>query len=441
MTKYREIFVAVGLWGLMGAAKAQGDAPSLESARQLLDRGMAAQALAELEPGLMRYAGTPEYDYLLGLAWQGSGDSGQALFAFERVVMADTGHVEARLKAASILFERGDARYAEELLQPLATLPLTAVQKQALEHLRMDVAQASGGSGLQVSGYVALGVGGSDNVTSGPDQTTLWIPALGSTPTALGSAARDQDQMATVEAGLTLRKALDGRTWLSANGNFSHNFNRSRKDVKESMAYLDLGLQKLVGAGHFGATLIAQNDLVSDTVYRRSLGGRLNWVQPWSEHSRVSGYVQHLTFDFPDHVIDNASRRIVGVSHEGTVAGRAEHLWQYGLYAGKEVAQDVTKPHFSFRLWGVHLGGSLPVNDRLVLSFGLAYEEQRHLVTDALFFVVRRDANRSLGLAADYKLSERWHLIPRYTTTRNMSNAALYDYTRNTFTLQSRWDF
>nr|WP_319564066.1 surface lipoprotein assembly modifier [uncultured Rhodoferax sp.] len=440
MSNYRDMLVAISLFWLTFVAMAQEDAPSLVSARQWLLRGLPAQALAELEPGLMRYAGTPDYDYLLGLAWQGSGDTGQALFAFERVVMADASHVEARLKAASILLERGDERHAAELLQPLATLPLTSDQQQVLERLRRDVAQAEGGRGLSLSGYLALGVGGSDNVTSGPDSPQLLIPLLGNTPTALGTAARDQDQMATVEAGLTLRKELDASTWVVANGNLSQNFNRSRKDVKEGVVYLDLGLQKRMGKDHWGATLLAQNDLVSDAVYRSSLGARLNWVHPWSEDSRVSGYLQHLRFDFPDHAIDNAARMTVGLSHDGATSRGARH-WQYGLYAGKEVSKDDIRPHFSFRLWGVHLGGSVPVNDQLVLSLGLAYEEQRHLATDALYLVVRRDSNRSLGLAADYKLGERWHLIPRYTITRNMSNTALYDYTRNTFSLQLRWDF
>lgn len=437
MLMWRNRLVGVGLSWLAGLAMAQEAAPSLASARQLLDQGQAAQALAVLAPALLRLAGHPDYDYLLGLALQGSGEVGHALFAFERVLMVDAHHVPARLQLGGILLDRGEWARADELLQPLATWPLTPEQRQLLQRLQMALAQSDG---LTVAGHLAVGVGASDNVTSGPASATLLIPALGRAPTVLGSAARDPDQMASVEAGLTLRQPLDSHTWLSADGSFSQGLNRSRKDVAEGVLAVALGWHRRLGEQLAGVTLLAQDDLLGDAVYRHASGARVNWERPWTQQSRLSGYVQHLIFDFPDHVIDNAARTTVGLSHAGRSTGSAR-LWQYGVYAGKELAKDDFHPHFSFRLWGVHLGGSLPLNERLIMSWGLAYEAQHHLATDALYHVVRHDANHSLGLAADHQLGPRWHLVSQYTYNRNRSNTALYDTTRNTFTLQLRWDF
>ena len=103
-----------------GAARAGDSAPNLDEARRLLDAGLAAQSAALLENELTTYAGNADYDYLLGLALYNSGKTGEALFAFERVLMENPGNVDARLKAAKISVDRSDAAYATELIKPLA---------------------------------------------------------------------------------------------------------------------------------------------------------------------------------------------------------------------------------------------------------------------------------------------------------------------------------
>jgi len=440
MSMFRSVITGVGLAWVACTALAQNSTASLEAACQLLKGGQAAQAVAALEPDLLHLAGQPDYDYLMGSALFQAGDAGQALFAFERVVMVAPGHVDARLKAARIHLDRGDVDHARELLLPLSTLPPGSIQQLELARLRKELTTATGEGGLVVNGYVALGMGWDDNVTSGPNESELVIPNFGTTPTALGSATRDQDLIGTVEAGVALRQALGENTWLTGNGGISQGFNRTRKDVKDGAAQFDLGLQRRSGSDLLGVALLAQDYLMSDSVYRRSLGVRLSWSHPVDARSRVTGHVQRLQFDFPDHSIDNATRTVYGVTHEGAADGGAR-LWQYGLYGGDEISKDDIRPHFSYRLWGIHLGTSLPVNDRLLLSAGVVYEAHQHLATDALYWVVRSDAMHSLGLATDYKLNPRWHLISRYTYAHNVSNTALYDYARNTFTLQLRWDF
>ncbi|MDD5028700.1 MAG: surface lipoprotein assembly modifier [Rhodoferax sp.] len=436
---YRVCAAALGCTLMAGsAAAADNNPPNLEAARQLLSTGESAQALAQLEPELLQFAGHPDYDYLIGQAWLAQGQTGQALFAFERVVMVDPSHSEARLKAAQILLDRGDAGHAQELLQPLVRATLDATRRQELARLLQVQAAAVAHDEITFSGYIALGLGWDDNVTSGPDASALVIPNFGLTPTDLGSAARDSDLMGSVETGVTLQKTLAETTSLTSSGGLSQGFNRGRKDMTEGMVYLDLGLQHRRDNEIFGAMVMAQEYLMGESVYRHSQSARLSWRHQMERTSALTGYVQHLKFDFPENAIDNASRTVSGLMQDGATG---ERRWRYGFYAGKEVSQDDIRPHFSYRLWGVHLGGTLPVNDKLSWSIAAAYEERRHLATDALYFVTRLDTTHSLGIAADYQLSPHWHLSPRVTYTRNVSNLALYDYTRNTFALQLRWEY
>jgi lipopolysaccharide assembly outer membrane protein LptD (OstA) len=113
----------------------------------------------------------------------------------------------------------------------------------------------------------------------------------------------------------------------------------------------------------------------------------------------------------------------------------------YGLYAGREAANDANKQSLSYDIVGLNLGSQLIVNPDLSLSAGLVYEQHRYSVKDTLFLVIRSDVQQAIGIAADYRLAPRWHLLPRYTYTHNVSNTALSDYIRNTYTLQLKWDF
>ena len=141
----KNLLIGVVLSLFAGGAYAADSAPSMQEARRLLNEGRAAESAALLERDQLSYAGNADFDYLLGLAWLKSGKSGEAMFAFERVLMSDPANADARLRAAQISAERGDAAYARELLQALEEGRLTPPQQQDLDKVRATLAAISGG--------------------------------------------------------------------------------------------------------------------------------------------------------------------------------------------------------------------------------------------------------------------------------------------------------
>lgn len=445
------LIVGTALNFFAGTAFSADSAPSMQEARRLLNEGRGAESAALLERDQLNYAGNADFDYLLGLAWLKSGKSGEALFAFERVLMSEPANADARLKAAQISADRGDAAYARELLQPLEGVQLTPPQQQDLDKVRATLASISGGGALLLRGYLLASGGDNNNVTGGPDAKAVLIPGLSSPtppglppaplqPTDLGTASRDGDTVGAVEAGLSVQQGIGEDFWLTADGNINQGFNRTRTDVRESFGNLNLGMLARSGQEFFGAAVLAQDYLVAQSSYRKSLGGRVNWTHSFGDKSSLTAYAQQLTFTYPTSPLNDATRTVGGLTRETTLGDSV--ALQYGAYGGQEVAKEAaTKPHFSYGLWGASLGGSIEVIKDLSLSAGVVYESHRHAARDALFFVTREDASTSAGIAADYRLSRDWHLIPRYTYLRNASNIALYDYKRNTLMLQLRWDF
>jgi hypothetical protein len=188
--------------------------------------------------------------------------------------------------------------------------------------------------------------------------------------------------------------------------------------------------------------MLAQNYALAQQTYRISGGYRLNWMQPAGESTRLNAYLQQLSFDFPirENAIDSSVRSVAGFTGESSNE-EGVGLLQYGAYGGTDKAKDPTKPHFSYRLYGVHLGGSLRLNSDLTFAAGRHYEAHDHSAQDALYLLMRRDRLHTTGLTVDYRISQNLHLVPQLTYTKNVSTAALYTYNRGAFLLQLRWNF
>lgn len=430
--------LAVALAWAVGTSQAWAEANApLAEARRLLDAGQAAEAAALLDRDLLRFAGEADFDYLLGLALYRAGRLGEALFAFERVLMADPTNLDARLKAAEAAAGRGGSALARDLLAPLAGTTLPAPAQAEVERIAaMAAAPAADLTAFQ--GHLLVGLGTDSNISNGPDRNSLVIPAIGPVPVSLGAAARTADKAGLLGAGGQFRRTLAEGTWLTGSGSLQEYSYPSHRAQAERIANADLGLLGGTVNAAYGAALLAQHYWTGGVLYRRTAGGRAHWGRSFADASRLGAYVQYLDFDYPEHDLDNAARTIVGLSREHAPAASPWTL-QYGGYAGKEVAR--MNPHFGYRLWGVHLGATWAVAEDFSVSAGAVYESRRHLAMDALYRVFREDRQLSLGLAADYRLGERWHLVPRYSYTRNPSNTELYRYNRRSFMLQLRWDF
>jgi Tfp pilus assembly protein PilF len=434
------------------ASFAERSSPNFEEAHRLLNEGKSAQSAALLQQDIQNFAGNAEFDALLGLALYQSGQLGEAFFAFERVLMSQPENVEARLKAAQISLERGNVRYASELLQALLGQQLSHAQQQEKIKIEAAINNDSSARSFSLRGYLSSGIGSDNNVTSGPAQTALIIPALSNQPRPpppqrplapvpyqLGTATQDQDQFGMLEAGLSMQKTVGNHTWISGEGNIHQTYNSVRADVNSGYSNLNLGVLTRNGHEFFGAALLGQSYQVANVNYRNSLGARANWTHVFNEQTSLTSYLQQLAFIYPNNAIYNTTRRILGVTVQSNASD--EIALQCGIYAGNEVAQDSSRPSASFQLKGASVGGNIVFNRDLSLAIAANYESHRHDAADTLYYFTRIDSLWTAGTSLDYKLNKSWHLIPVYSYTRNSSNTELYDYKRNIYMLQLKWDF
>jgi len=441
----RVSLLAVALTTFANLSSAE-EAADLSEAQRLLNEGLPEQAAILLQAKINNDAGNAEYDYLLGLALYQSGQTGEAMFAFERVLMSNPDNIDARLKAARLNIERGNTEYALELLQALPDETLNHQQRQEKINIQAYATNTSNWVALSAHGYFLGGIGRDSNVSSGPNQSSLIIPVLSRQPpplppkpVQLGAATRAQDTVSMAEAGLSLQKLVGKDTWLTSDINLHQSTNNIRSDVDYSYANLNAGILTYRGSDSFGAALLGQSYQVAGTTYRNSFGANLNWTHFFDNKISLTGYVQQLNFFYPTSPINNTTRHITGTSVQSAV-GDTGRL-QFGIYSGREDVHDPSKPHFAFRLWGANLSGSIDLSPVLTLSAAANYEPRAHNTTDALYLITRSDSLLITGTSLDYKSGKNWHVIPSYTYTRNASNTQLYSYTRNSYQLQFKRDF
>jgi len=157
---------SVVLWAALTSSAIAADDPVLENARRLLAAGNARQAYTELSAVQDKMSGTPEFDYLLGVAALESGRVEDAIIAFERVLALIPNHAGAQMDLARAYYATGSFDLAEAAFLKLqAANPPPAAQeaiRRYLEALQARKKQLQAGW----TGFGELGWGYDSNITA-----------------------------------------------------------------------------------------------------------------------------------------------------------------------------------------------------------------------------------------------------------------------------------
>src|SRR3989338_2182926 len=101
---------------LAGAVHAEADVLVRESLT-LVEQGKAQQAFDQLAAAEAERAGDPDFDTVLGIAANDTGQFTRAVFALERVLTVQPGNSRARAELGRALFALGDNQAARQVLQ------------------------------------------------------------------------------------------------------------------------------------------------------------------------------------------------------------------------------------------------------------------------------------------------------------------------------------
>ena len=424
---------------LSGPARAEVDALVRESLA-LVEQGKPQEAFDRLSAVETQRAGDPDFDTVLGIAANESGQFTRAVFALERALTVDPGNARARAELGRALFALKDNLAARQVLQEAKRENIPPEVARRIDDFLLAIDRNEEAARSSIKAYVETSFGTDSNINSGPSNANVAVPALGGLVLTLSpNGVKLRDEFYGVGAGISGRYVIDPRLSLiaSANGNFR--FNRDYNDFDTNQLDLNAGAVYRLDKNEFSAvvqigTYSADNRSVRD---QRGVVGE--WTFRPDEASQWSSYVQLSTLRYPGQALRDAERYVLGTSYATALSGGL--LLFGGGYIGSEKERASGVPHLGHRLAGLRAGLQQSVNADVDVFASVGFEKRHYGGADPLFLVTRRDTQANLNLGLNWVPVVSWRITPQLSLLKTNSNIAISDFSKRVLSVTVRKDF
>ena len=414
----------------------------LQDAAGLIKSGKSADAYQLLAPQQSRFAGDPDYDYLLGIAALDIGKPNEAIFALERVLAVKPNHMQARAEIAKAYLavgEKATAKHEFELVQ--SQHPPREVNETIQRFL--DAINQGQGGGTTLGGYLGLDIGSDSNVNSATGSSQVAIPVFGGAIATLSaSGVQTRDSFANVSGGANVRHSISSEWSVFGGVNVNQRIN-SKQTIFNTR-----GLDGNVGIGlneaqdSYSAALQLQSFDVDNKQYRTGTGMTMQWQHDMSaSSSQATGYFQYTSLKYPGQSVRDANRYVLGAAYASVLSGSNAPTVYFGGYGGEEKIKNANYPDLGNKLYGLRLGGEMGIYADAKLFGSLSAESRRYGGNDPIFLVTRKDTQTDLKLGVNYAVDKHWTVTPQLGYTKNTSNIVINDYKRTIFSVGVRRDF
>ncbi len=423
---------------LPNAAHAEMDA-LVRDALALAESGNAKAAYDMLEPFEVTRAGDPDFDTVFGIAANQSGEHVRAVMALERATIVQPGNTRARAELGRAMFAVGDSKSARALLEQAKAQGAPAEAALTIDQFlrAIDAAEALAQSSWR--GYVEASVGHDDNISSGPQNANVAVPALGGNVTLGANAVKKSATFAGLAAAVSGRYVIDSR-WsaIGAAGAITR-ANLNQGQFNNHQLNLSGGASYRLDRQEFSAVAVYEDYTVDGTVTRTQRGAVGEWVYRMDSNREMGAYLQYSKLHYPNQSIRDANRIVLGGSYAQQFGDGL--LGWGGIYAGSENETTSGVPYFGHSLGGLRLGLQKSINPTLAVYAAFGYENRSYGGQDPFFLVKRKDDQTSLSIGVNWVPAKAWRVTPQLSYIRNQSSVAINDYDRTTISVAARYEF
>ncbi len=440
------------------AQAAQED--SLARARKLIEQKSYQQAYALLSAQEMDRAGEPQFDYWLGVAAYESDRLERAAMAFERALTVNPDFDSARMELARTLFRMGSLDLAEQEFHRLQARTPNAEGKAAIDLYLVEIAHLKARQKLSVNGYVEIGGGRDNNITSSTRDfsqavfSSFGFPGI--VPT--GNSIQRSANFAGANGGIDMvNRYAEDRTFFASAGlrtrGYQHfpEYNLGLLDatIGHEFRNADVVWQTTAFGQQFsqaGAKPDATNP-VAPSNDRRSGGLGMEVRKRMNGALQLASGVQLTAFRYKDNVTQDTDQATVSLTALVTPAN-----WPGGIFslAGFYSSDRAKRPLNSLGGTDVSrktIGARFTVQsdpEKTLSWLGSAGWTQRRDDKDfarALLIAKGRDDLFDLTLRLSWRIGRGFSLQPYLSYLDNRSNIALYEFRKTEGGLMLRYDF
>lgn len=424
---------------LAGPAHAEVDALVRESL-VLAEQGKAQQAFDQLAAVEAERAGDPDFDTVLGIAANETGQFTRAVFALERALTVQPGNSRARAELGRALFALGDNQAARQVLQETRRDGIPPEAARKIDEFLQAIDRNEEAARSSIRGYVEAGIGMDSNINSGPSNGNVAVPALGGLVFTLGPAGvKLKDSFYSVGAGISGRFVIDPRLSLIASASGNYRFNNDYNDFDTNQFDVSAGASYKVDKDEFTAAVQVGTFSVDNRGARDQRGVVGEWTHRPDGASQWTTYLQLSTLRYPGQNLRDAGRYVLGTSYARAFRGGL--LAFGGIYAGTEDERAANVPHLGHRLVGLRAGLQQSLNADVDVFASGGYEERRYGGADPLFLVTRRDRQTSLNLGLTWVPVAGWRVTPQLSLLKTNSNIAISEFSKRVLSVTVRKDF
>lgn len=418
------------------------DLAVLEKAEGLLKSGRSEEAYLLLEPLELSGAGDQVYDYLLGTAALESNRPSKASFVYERILAVAPNFIGVRADMGRAYLALGDYGRAKiEFESVLAIQNLPPDLRSAVEQYARAAEARTQNQRTTGSGYIEVGVGADTNIGSATALSAVHIPSFGLYAPAPPSGRKTEDNYGTVGAGGEVNHRLTDQWSLYGGGDY-----RGRA----YQMYNDSGYATLdgrIGVSYAGGAWLLRTGLNTGQYYlnqsrlRGTTGASLDWRLALNNQNQFS-----LGASFND-----ARYQLNSYASQDTQTTALSAGWLTSLGDGSTVfslsgAIGVEKAvggrdDGDRRFYGPRIFIQKSFADKMGAYASTGATISRYDSTNSLYLVSREETLYDLTMGMTWSVGKGLSVRPQFSAIRNNSNAELYTYDKNDWSVNMRFDF
>ncbi len=423
-------------------AWANVDQGLLEKAEAMLKASQFEEAYALLEPWEVAGAGDPVYDYLLGTAALESNRPSKASFVYERILAVTPDYIGVRAdmgRAYLALGDYGRARIEFESVLSIQNLPPDL--RSAVEQYAKAAEARAQNKRTVASAYAEVGVGADSNIGSATALAQVNLPSVGLYLPAPPTGQKTQDNYGTLGLGGEINHQLTDRWGLYAGADYRGRGYQQFADSDYATVDGRLGLSYTGGSWLLRGGLAAGQYVLNRSRLRDTLGATLDWRTALNSSSQFS-----LGASYSD-----AKYQLPIYSSQDTQTTTLSAGWLTSLGDGSAVFSLTGAYGMERAVGGRDDGDRRFYGPRLTLqknfaaklgayaSVGAMYSKYNG--TNSLYLVSREESLYDFSLGMSLSMGKGLSVRPQFSATRNTSNAELYTYDKNDFSVNIRLDY
>ena len=437
---------------LLGATLYATHAAGAETAaemQRMLDSGAAGQAY---ELGLSRLAtdaGDPDFDFVFGMAAMQVGKPGQAIFAFERILLLYPENDRVRLELARAQFLIGNLPEARTQFEIVLTHNPPPNVRERVQLFLAKIKEEEKAVRAVYHGYTSVKLGYDSNVNQGPANSLVPVPGFGSVVLApaaveLGGDFLEAELGGEVIRPISKKKALFGkisgllRDYFNVDGGFDDQFDYAQLNLRGGISFL--GKKSVLRLPIEYQNLWLNSADVQD--FRRVLLAGIEWERSLNETNRIMPFGQIGGVRYPDQDFRNVNLALLGTTwiHRFPKANKEFRL---GFYFGDEenvesgmAAEAVARDYlglFALFQWN-------PTPRQLFFINGLVQDNQ-YKEPQPVFNETREDTYWALSTGWNWRWKPKWTINVELKYENQDSNLEIFQYDRTQIYGGVRFDF